>query len=102
HEVADFAFRPAPVLCGKSIERQILDADVRCMSCDTFDILHTLIVAIDPRSVPLLGVSAVAIHDDRDMFRQYPLPRRLLLLFPTKHVNPPNALYLIVYIDNKL
>ena len=69
HQSLDFAVRPAPVLCRKSINSQIPDPHVIRILQDLLDNSGALRVTRGPGKAAPLGPSSVSVHDDRNMNR---------------------------------
>ena len=67
HEGVDLEGGAFPVLRGKGVERQILNAGVEAGLDAALDGFRARLVACDARETALLGPTAVAVHNNGDM-----------------------------------
>ena len=70
HQGIHLFLGPIPILDGKGIEREILDAQFAGGADDGARGLRSRPMAFDAGQVPLLGPAPVAVHDDGHMPRQ--------------------------------
>ena len=69
HEEVELLLRPLPVLAGKAIERELLDAQPGRFLGDAADARDAAAVPLDARQAALPGPTPVAVHDDGDVPR---------------------------------
>ena len=70
HQRVHFVLRAVPILGGKSVEREIFDAEFAGGADDDARRFRALPMPLDARQPALLRPTAVAVHDDRDVLRQ--------------------------------
>ena len=70
HQRVHLVFRPIPILRGKRVEREILDAEFARRADDFARRIRAAPVALDARQVARLRPAPVAVHDHRDVARE--------------------------------
>ena len=70
HQRIHFVLGAVPILGGKSVEREIFDAEFARRANDRPRRFRALPMTLDARQAALLRPAAVAVHDDGDMLRQ--------------------------------
>src|SRR5262245_7167686 len=69
HEVVDLTGRARPVLRGKTVDREVLDAELHGRAHRAAYRFHAAPVSLRTRQATLGGPTPVAIHDDGDVAR---------------------------------
>ena len=70
HQRVHLVLGPVPILGGKRVEREILDAELARRADDFARRIRAAPVPLHARQSVLLGPAPVAIHDDGDVLRQ--------------------------------
>ena len=69
-QVRDLLRRPAPVLGGEAVDREVADTELTGGAHGAADRLDAAAMTLDPRQSPPGGPAAVPVHDDGDMGRR--------------------------------